>query len=82
MCIRDSLYWFDHPIPLPLVEWTAAALWCAALLAAFCLVFCRAALLPAPAFAGLRLGRPRTRSTTVWRQEARKLALGLSLIHI
>lgn len=70
-----NLYWFDHPIPLPLVEWTAAALWCAVLQAVFCLVFCRAALLPAPAFAGLRLGKPRTRPTTVWRQEARKLAL-------
>lgn len=77
-----NLYWFDHPIPLPLVEWTAAALWCAALLAAFCLVFCRAALLPAPAFAGLRLGRPRTRSTTVWRQEARKLALGCGALAV
>lgn len=71
-----NLYWFGHPIALPLVEWSAAALWCAALLAAFCLVFCRAALLPAPAFAGLRLGHPRTRPTTVLRQEARKLALG------
>ena len=77
-----NLYWFDHPIPLPLVEWNAAALWCAALLAAFCLVFCRAALLPAPAFAGLRLGRPRTRSTTVWRQEARKLALGCGALAV
>lgn len=71
-----NLYWFDHPIPLPLVEWTAAVLWCAALLTAFGLVFCRAALLPAPAFAGLRLGRPRTRPTTIRMQEARKLALG------
>ena len=77
-----NLYWFDHPIPLPLVEWTAAALWCGALLAAFCLVFCRAALLPAPAFAGLRLGRPRTRPTTVWRQEARKLALGCGALAV
>ena len=77
-----NLYWFDHPIPLPLVEWTAAALWCAALLAAFCLVFCRAALLPAPAFAGLRLGKLRTRSTTVWRQETRKLALGCGALAV
>ena len=77
-----NLYWFDHPIPLPLVEWTAAALWCAALLAAFCLVFCRAVLLPAPAFAGLRLGRPRTCPTTVWRQEARKLALGCGALAV
>lgn len=71
-----NLYWFGHPIPLPLVEWAAAALWGAALLAAFCLVFCRAALLPAPAFAGLHPGHSRTRPTTVRRQEARKLALG------
>src|SRR5699024_1462332 len=77
-----NLYWFDHPIPLPLVEWTAAALWCAALLAAFCLVFCRAALLPAPAFAGLRLGDPRTRPTTVLRQEARKLALSCGVLAV
>ncbi|WP_394960069.1 hypothetical protein [Candidatus Allofournierella merdavium] len=77
-----NLYWFDHPVPLPLVEWTAAALWCAALLAAFCLVFCWAALLAAPAFAGLRLGRPRTRPTTVWRQEARKLALGCGALAV
>lgn len=77
-----NLYWFDHPVPLPLVEWTAAALWCAALLAAFCLVFCWAVLLAAPAFAGLRLGRPRTRPTTVWRQEARKLALGCGALAV
>ena len=77
-----NLYWFDHPIPLPMVEWTAAALWCAALLVAFCLVFCRAALLAAPAFAGLRLGRTRTRPTTVWKQEARKLALGCGALAV
>ena len=77
-----NLYWFDHPVPLPLVEWTAAALWCAMLLTAFCLVFCRAALLPAPTFAGLRLGKPRTRPTTVWRQEARKLALSCGALAV
>ena len=77
-----NLYWFDHPVPLPLVEWTAAALWCAALLAVFCLVFCRAALLPAPAFAGLRLGKPRTRPTTIWGQEARKLALSCGALAV
>ena len=77
-----NLYWFDHPVPLPLVEWAAAALWCASLLAVFCLVFCRAALLPAPAFAGLRLGQPRTRPTTIWRQEARKLALSCGALAV
>ena len=77
-----NLYWFGHPIPLPLVEWAAAALWGAALLAAFCLVFCRAALLPAPAFAGLHPGHSRTRPTTVRRQEARKLALGCGALAV
>ena len=72
-----NLYWFDAPVPLPLVEWAAAALYGAALLAGFCLVFCTARLRPAPAFAGLRLGRGavRTRPVTVLGQEGRKLAL-------
>ena len=42
-----NLYWFGHPIGLPLVEWTAAALYGAAFLAAFCLAFAKAQLLPA-----------------------------------
>ena len=70
-----NLYWFDAPVPLPLVEWLAAALYGAALLAGFCLVFCTGRLRPAPAFAGLRLGRGRTRPVTVLGQEGRKLAL-------
>ena len=42
-----NLYWFGHPIGLPLVEWTAAVLYGAAFLAAFCLAFAKAQLLPA-----------------------------------
>lgn len=70
-----NLYWFDRPVALPLVEWLAAALYGAVLMSGFCLVFCTARLKAAPAFAGLRLGRPaRTRPVTVLGQEARKLA--------
>lgn len=68
-----NLYWFGAPIGLPLVEWTAAALYGAAFAGAFCHVFAKAQLLPAPA-RGLTLGRPRkTRATTIYKEERRKL---------
>ena len=70
-----NLYWFGRPVGLPLVEWTAAILYGAGFLAAFCLVFARAQLLPA-AKRGFVLRRTRrTRPVTVRREEARKLLL-------
>lgn len=68
-----NLYWFGSPIGLPLVEWTAAVVFGAGFGAAFCIVFSRAQLLPAPnqRFA---LGRQhKTRATSVFREESCKL---------
>lgn len=70
-----NLYWFDTPVSLPLVEWTAAVVYGGALAAGFCLLFCRGQLLAAPAFAGLRRKAAKTKPTTVLRQEGRKLFL-------
>lgn len=68
-----NLYWFGTPVGMPLVEWTAALLFGAGFAAAFCAVFTRAQLLPAPkrGFAASRSRR--TRATTVLREESRKL---------
>ena len=68
-----NLYWFGHPIGLPLVEWTAAALYGAAFLAAFCLAFAKAQLLPAAKRSFVLRRAHKTRPTTVRREEARKL---------
>lgn len=75
-----NLFWFGEPVSLPLVEWAAAVGYGALLAGGFCLCFARAALLPAPvrgSVLGLRLfARPRrTRATSVWREEFRKLYL-------
>lgn len=67
-----NLYWFGAPLGLPLVEWTAAVLYGAAFAGAFCRVFAKAQLLPAPA-RSLTLGRHATRATTVYKEERRKL---------
>lgn len=71
-----NLFWFGEPVGLPLVEWAAAVGYGALLAGGFCLCFARAALLPAPV-RGLRLfARPRrTRATSIWREECRKLYL-------
>ena len=68
-----NLYWFGAPIGLPLVEWTAAVVYGLAFLGAFCAVFTRAQLLPPPV-RGFTLGvRHKTRATTIYREERRKL---------
>ena len=70
-----NLYWFGFPIGLPLVEWTAAALYGGVLAFSFCWVFARAQLLPA-AKRGFLLGlRHKTHATSVYKEEARKLLL-------
>ena len=70
-----NLYWFGSPIGLPLVEWTAAILYGVALGFGFCWVFARAQLLPA-AKRGFVFGlRHKTRATSVYKEEARKLLL-------
>jgi len=68
-----NLYWFGSPISLPLVEWTTAILYGLAFAGAFCWVFTRAQLLPAPV-RGFVLGvHHKTRATTIYREERRKL---------
>lgn len=70
-----NLYWFDTPVSLPLVEWLSVLVYGGLLLSGFCLLFCRAQLPSAPAFAGFCRKTAKTKSTTVLRQEARKLYL-------
>ena len=68
-----NLYWFGSPISLPLVEWTAAVVFGTGFAVAFCTVFANAQLLPAPK-RGFVLGRShKTKATTVFREEGRKL---------
>ena len=70
-----NLYWFGAPVGLPLVEWTAAVLYGGALGLGFCLTFTRARLLPA-ANRGFVFGlRHKTRATSVYKEEVRKLLL-------
>ena len=68
-----NLYWFGSPIGLPLVEWTAAAVFGVGFAAAFCTVFARAQLLPASEGGLVLSRRHKTRPTTVLREESRKL---------
>lgn len=68
-----NLYWFGTPIGLPLVEWTAAVVFGAGFGAAFCAVFARAQLLPAPKRSFVLVRQHKTRATTVFREEGRKL---------
>ena len=68
-----NLYWFGSPIALPLVEWSAAVVFGTGFAVAFCAVFANAQLLPAPK-RGFVLGRShKTKATTVFREEGRKL---------
>ncbi|MBM6716162.1 hypothetical protein H6B15_05770 [Gemmiger formicilis] len=70
-----NLYWFGSPIGLPLVEWTAAVVYGGALGFGFCWVFARAQLLSASK-RGFLLGlRHKTRATTIYKEESRKLLL-------
>lgn len=68
-----NLYWFGRPISLPLVEWIAAAGYGFGLTAAVCWLFCRGKMQPAPVFAGFSRKKTKTKATTIFRQEARKL---------
>lgn len=68
-----NLYWFGSPVGLPLVEWAAAVLFGSGFAAAFCAVFARAQLLPAPKRSILPVILHKTRPTTVLREETRKL---------
>ena len=68
-----NLFCFGSPVPLPLVEWTAAVCYGVLFAAAFCTVFARAQLLPA-AKRGIVLGLTRkTKATSIIKEEARKL---------
>ena len=70
-----NLYWFGSPIGLPFVEWTAAVVYGGALGFGFCWVFARAQLLSASK-RGFLLGlRHKTRATSIYKEEARKLLL-------
>ena len=68
-----NLYWFGSPIGLPLVEWTAAVVFGLGFAAAFGTVFARAQLLPAPRRSFVLGRQHRTRATTVFWEESRKL---------
>lgn len=71
-----NLYWFDHPVPLILVEIAAAVLFFIVFVSAFCTIFSRCYFIPA----NRRIGRKRffrhtPAFTTPARQEAYKLLI-------
>lgn len=70
-----NLFWFGWPVGLPLVEWTAAVVYGGLLLTGFCLLFARGQLLPTAKRGFVLFARRarRTRPTTVFRAEGRKL---------
>lgn len=71
--IYRNLDWFGRPVPLPAVEWTAAAVFGLVSGAAFCLLFSRAQL-SRPSMRRRLLRAPRkTRAAAVWREEGKKL---------
>ena len=68
-----NLYWFGSPIGLPVVEWISAVVFGVGFAAAFCTVFARAQLLPAPSQRFALGRRHKTRATSVFREGSRKL---------
>lgn len=71
-----NLYWFDHPVPLLLVEIAAAVLFFIVFVSAFCTIFSCCYFIPA----NRRIGRKRfirhtPAFTTLARQEAYKLLI-------
>ena len=70
-----NLYWFGSPVRMPAVEWTTGLLYAALLISGFCLLFCCGELRPQPVFSGFFSRKAKTKSTTVLRQEMRKLYL-------
>ena len=79
-----NLYWFGTPVALPLVEWLSAVLYSLILIIAVCLLFCRGKMQPAPVFTGFTRKRTKTKATTIFKEEARKLFIlsGAALILI
>lgn len=70
-----NLYWFGEPVGLPLIEWLAAALFGASFFMAFCAVFTRAQLLPYAQRSVVLNHQYKTRPTSIWREEGRKLLI-------
>lgn len=70
-----NLFWFGWPVGLPLVEWTAAVVYGGLLPTGFCLLFTRGQLLPSSKRSFVLFARRarRTRPTTVFQAEGRKL---------
>lgn len=70
-----NLYWFGSPIGLPLVEWTAAVIYGGVLGFSFCWEFARAQLLPAAKRGFLLELQHKTRVTSIYKEEIRKMLL-------
>lgn len=70
-----DLYWFDTPVGLPLVEWLSVLVYDVLLIGGFCLLFCHGRLPAAQPFAGFSRKAAKTKPTTIFRQETRKLYL-------
>ncbi len=68
-----NLYWFGTPVALPLVEWLSAAVYALVLIIVVCLLFCRGKMKPAPVFTGFTYKRTKTKATTIFLEETRKL---------
>lgn len=68
-----NLYWFGTPVSLPVVEWLSAMFYNILLIGLVCLLFCHGKMQPTPVFAGFSHKQKKTRATTIFRQECRKL---------
>lgn len=68
-----NLYWFGTPVALPLVEWSSAAVYALVLIIAVCLLFCRGKMQPTPVFTGFTYKKTKTKATTIFLEESRKL---------
>ena len=68
-----NLYWFGTPVSLPVVEWLSAMIYNILLIGMVSFLFCRGKMQQAPVSAGFSRKQKKTRATTVFRQECRKL---------
>ncbi len=71
--IYRNLYWFDRPVSLPFVEWTAAIIFGLAFGTAFCVLFSRAQLSHSPMRRKIFCMTHKTHAVTIFREEGKKL---------
>lgn len=73
--IYRNLYWFDRPVSLPFVEWTAAIIFGLAFGTAFCVLFSRAQLSHSPMRRKIFCMTHKTHAVTIFREGGEKAIL-------